>query len=89
MTDFIPEDFPEKVFVTIDIDALDPGIIPSTGTPEPGGLSWYALMKYLEKICSKRKVVGFDVVELAPIKNFHAPDFTAARLVYNFMGMIR
>ncbi len=84
----LPDDFPKKVFVTVDVDALDPSIMPATGTPEPGGLGWHQLMACLEAISLTRDVLGFDVVELAPIKGFHFPDFTAARLVYNFMGMI-
>lgn len=83
-----PSDFPENVFVTIDVDALDPSIMPATGTPEPGGLDWAQIMYCLDAICAKKRVIGFDVVELAPIKGMHAPDFTIARLIYNFMGMI-
>ncbi len=84
----LPEDFPKKIYVTIDVDALDPSLMPSTGTPEPGGLTWYQLMSALESTVVGRRVIGFDVVELAPIKGLHAPDFAAARLIYNFMGML-
>ena len=86
--DFIPASFPPKVYVTIDIDGLDPSIVPATGTPEPGGLGWYDVMDALETIAGQRRIAGFDLVELAPIKNLHASDFTAARLVYNTMGFI-
>jgi agmatinase len=84
----LPADFPEKVYITFDIDAFSPALVPATGTPEPGGLEWYAAMGLLEKICREKTIVGFDVVELAPRPGLHAADFTAARLVYNIMGMI-
>jgi len=70
------------------VDGLDPSIMPATGTPEPGGLTWWQAMECLVAITLSRTVIGFDVVELAPIKGLHAADFTAARLVYNLMGMI-
>ncbi|HEY5653385.1 MAG TPA: agmatinase [Pontiella sp.] len=84
----LPEDFPEKVYVTIDVDGLDPSIMPSTGTPEPGGLTWFQTFECLKQIVKNKTVIGFDVVELAPIENLHAPDFLVARLIYNFMGLI-
>ncbi|MDH3393254.1 MAG: arginase family protein, partial [Desulfobulbaceae bacterium] len=84
----IPEGFPQKVYITFDVDGLDPSIMPATGTPEPGGLGWWQAMDCLETITTSRTVIGFDVVELAPIPNLHAADFTAARLVYNLMGMV-
>lgn len=84
----LPENFPEKVFITFDIDGLDSSVIPATGTPVPGGLSWYQAMWLLEEIMKMRQCIGFDVVELAPIKHLHGPDFAAAQLVYNIMGMI-
>lgn len=79
---------PEKVFITIDIDCLDPSIMPSTGTPEPGGLDWHTLTSFLRKVCHRRKIIGFDVVEFAPIANLHAPDFLVAKLVYRLLGYI-
>ncbi len=84
----LPNDFPEDIYITIDVDILDPSIMPATGTPEPGGLNWYQLMNTVERIITGRQVMGFDVVELSPIQGFHAPDFTCARLIYNLMGMI-
>ena len=83
-----PEDFPPNIYLTIDVDVFDPSLMPSTGTPEPGGLLWYQMMQILERVIARRNMVGFDVVELAPIPGFHAPDFTVARLLYNLMGMI-
>ena len=84
----LPEDFPADIYLTIDVDALDPSIVPATGTPEPGGLLWYDTLTILDRVISGRRVLGFDVVELAPIPGLHAPDFTVARLVYEVMGTI-
>ena len=76
---------PEQVYVTIDLDVFDPGIMPSTGTPEPGGLDWYQVTGLL-KAASKHKVItGFDVVELCPSDN-KAPDFLAAKLIYKLLS---
>lgn len=77
----------QTVYVTIDVDVFDPGIMPSTGTPEPGGLDWYQVTGLLRRISSHSRVVGFDVVELSPSKN-RAPDFLAAKLVYTFLSYI-
>jgi agmatinase len=76
------------VYVSIDIDVFDPAIIPSTGTPEPGGIGWYDVLAIVKTIAMKRNVVGFDVVELAPMKGNNAPDFLAAKLIYKFIGEI-
>jgi agmatinase len=76
------------VYVTIDIDIFDPSIIPSTGTPEPGGLDWYQVIGLLREVSKERQVVGFDVVELMPNEYNKAPDFTAAKLVYQFLSYI-
>lgn len=84
----LPADFPETIYITFDVDGLDPSVIPATGTPEPGGLFWFQAMDFLMKAINGRRVLGFDVVELAPIPGYHASDFAAARLVYNIMGMI-
>lgn len=80
--------FPEKIYLTIDVDVLDPSIMPATGTPEPGGLDWHQLFFALENVIKDRQVVGFDIVEFAPIAGLHHPDFTSARLIYNLMGLI-
>jgi agmatinase len=73
------------VYVTIDLDVLDPGIMPSTGTPEPGGLDWYQIIGLLKAISKQRVIVGFDVVELCPTDN-KAPDFLAAKLIYKLLS---
>jgi len=83
----LPEDFPDKVYVTFDVDGLDPSIMPSTGTPVPDGLTWREAFQCLEKIAAERKIIAADVVELAPIDGLHAPDFGAAQLVYRIMGL--
>jgi len=74
------------VYITIDLDAFDPSIMPSVGTPEPGGFGYYQVLRFLKKVCEKKNVVGFDVVELCPNENNVSPDFTAARLVYKLIG---
>ncbi|MFW5827096.1 MAG: arginase family protein, partial [Alkalispirochaeta sp.] len=84
----LPESFPQRVYITIDVDGLDPSIIPATGTPVPGGLGWYQFLSILESIAAAREIVACDVVELAPIPGQHAWDYAAAEVVYRMMGMI-
>ncbi|MDX9822556.1 MAG: agmatinase [Syntrophales bacterium] len=84
----IARDLSEDVFVTIDLDVLDPSIMPSTGTPEPGGLLWHEVLSVLREVSRRRRVRGFDVVELAPLPGIVAPDFLAAKLTYRMMGYI-
>ena len=78
----------KDVYITIDIDVLDPAIMPATGTPEPGGLDYYEVLDILKGVARQKNVVGFDLVELAPIKGLNHPDFTSARLIYKLMGYI-
>ena len=93
---FLEDDWSDKVvellsshvYVTIDLDVFDPSIIPYTGTPEPGGLNWYQIIGLLKKVAKERYVVGFDVVELMPNKYNKAPDFIAAKLVFQFLSYI-
>ncbi len=75
----------KNVYLTFDLDALDPSIMPSVGTPEPGGLFWRETVNFIERISRKVNIVGADVVELAPIPGLHAPDFLAAKLVYEII----
>jgi len=77
----------DDVFVTFDLDGLDPGILPATGTPEPGGLDWYEAVDLLAAVASRKRIVGFDVLELAPTVGQAASDFLAARLVYRMIGL--
>ncbi|HXW04903.1 MAG TPA: agmatinase [Vicinamibacterales bacterium] len=74
------------VYLTIDVDGLDPAIMPATGTPEPGGLSWYETLALLRATLERRTVVACDVVELSPIPGLMAPNFLCARLVYKILG---
>ncbi|MFC1548322.1 agmatinase [Candidatus Omnitrophota bacterium] len=76
------------VYVTIDLDVFDPSIMPSTGTPQPGGLDWYQVTGLLEAVAGNRNVVGFDIAELCPNDNNKAPDLLAAKLVYKFLSYI-
>lgn len=74
------------VYITLDLDAFDPSIMPSTGTPEPGGLLWNNMLMFLKKVFKNKNVVGFDIVELAPIQNLKAPDFLVAKLYYKMLS---
>ena len=76
----------EKVFITIDLDGLDPSLMPGVGTPEPGGLNWYELNKFLRAVFTKHQVIGCDVMELAPTSDSVVSEFTAAKLVYKLIG---
>ena len=76
----------DLVYLTIDLDVLDPSIMPSTGTPEPGGMDWYTLLIYLEKVFRSKTVVGFDIVEFAPIPGLKAPGFLVAKLYYKLLS---
>jgi len=84
--DRVVERLGEQVYITIDLDVFDPSIMPSTGTPEPGGLLWYEVLALLRAVCGRRNVVGFDVVELCPRPGNWAPDFLAARLIYQLLS---
>ena len=75
----------QQVYITLDLDVFDPSIMPSTGTPEPGGLGWYEVLAFLRTVFEQREVVGCDVVELAPTPANSAPDFLAAKLVYKMI----
>ena len=78
----------ENVYISIDLDVFDPAIMPAVGTPEPGGIGWYETLDLLRDVSKDRKVVGFDVVELCPIKGQVASDFLAAKLIYRLLGYI-
>ena len=74
------------VYITLDLDAFDPSIMPSTGTPEPGGMLWNDMIVFLKKVFTQKNVVGFDIVELAPIENMVAPNFLVAKLYYKMLS---
>lgn len=77
----------DAVYVTIDIDGLDPSLVPGTGTPEPGGLDWYDLTSLLEAVTAHKRVVGFDVVELSPLIEGHVSPVVAAKVAYKLIGL--
>jgi len=85
----LPKKFPSKVFFTVDVDGIDPSVLPATGTPVPGGLGWYQTLGLFESVATQRRIIGFDVMEFAPIKGFHAYDFAAAVLTYKLMGIVQ
>ena len=76
----------DTVYVTIDVDGFDPAIMPATGTPEPGGLSWYEMIGLLRRVAEKKRVVGFDLVELSPMGGNVAPNFLCAKLIYKLLS---
>ena len=76
----------DHVYLSFDLDGMDPAYIPATGTPEPGGLNYNQILDLFRELTKKKNVVGADFVELAPIPGFHAPDFTVARMIYKLLG---
>ena len=74
------------VYVTLDVDGFDPSLVPATGTPEPGGMGWYPVLKLLRRVCERRRVHAADIVELAPIPGVRAPDFLVAKLLYKLIA---
>lgn len=76
----------DNIFITIDLDAFDPSILPSTGTPEPGGMFWYETLEFLKKVFEEKNVVGFDIVELCPNSTEKSSDFLAAKLYYKMLS---
>jgi agmatinase len=75
----------DPVYITIDVDGMDPAIMPATGTPEPGGLSWYEMLTLLRAVFTQRRVVACDVVELSPLPGLMAPNFLCAKLIYKMI----
>jgi agmatinase len=86
--DVISNSLSENVYVSIDLDVFDPSLMPAVGTPEPGGIGWYETLDLLREVSKDKKIVGFDVVELCPIKGQVASDFLAAKLIYRLLGYI-
>ena len=77
----------KPVYLTVDVDYFDPGIVPATGTPEPGGGAWWPTLRFLDALFRRTRVVAADVVELAPVPGLHHADFTVARLVHHLIGL--
>ena len=86
--DIVVKALSNNVYISLDLDVFDPSVMPSVGTPEPGGVGWYELLDLLKMVTKNKNVVGFDVVELMPTENFVAPDFLAAKLIYRLLGYI-
>lgn len=84
----ICSDLQGDVYLTVDLDVLDPGVMPATGTPEPGGIAWQDLIRLIREVAKRCRIRGFDVVELAPIPGMVAPDFLASKLIYRIMGYL-
>jgi agmatinase len=85
--DVLPGGFPGQIYITFDVDVFDPSLLPATGTPEPGGLDWWTAIGLLHRVCAGRKLVGCDIVELAPAAGLHHCDYTVAKLAYTLMGL--
>lgn len=81
-------DFPEFLYLTIDLDALDPGVIPGTPLPEPGGLFWYQILGLIESLAERHRIVGFDITGLAPGEGDRISPYAAAQLAYRIMGIL-
>ncbi len=86
--DEVVDNLKENVFLSFDVDAFDPSVISATGTPEPGGLFWDETLSILEKVIKYKNIVGFDVVELAPVQENTISDFNTAKLIYKIISMI-
>lgn len=84
--DRVVDSLGEAVYITIDVDGFDPAIMPATGTPEPGGLSWYEALGLLRRVIERRTVVGCDIVELSPMPGNVAPNFMCAKLIYKILS---
>jgi len=84
----ICSDLQGDLYLTVDLDVLDPSVMPATGTPEPGGITWWDLIRLVREVSKRSRIRGFDVVELAPIPGMIAPDFLASKLVYRIMGYL-
>jgi agmatinase len=84
--DRVVDSLSETVYITIDVDGFDPAIMPATGTPEPGGLSWYEALALLRRVIERRTVVGCDIVELSPMAGNVAPNFLCAKLIYKILS---
>lgn len=82
----LPDGFPDQIYISFDLDGLDPSILPATGTPVPGGLGFYQAVDLVSSACAGRRIVGMDVVELAPSPAQPASDFTAALITYHLIS---
>ena len=76
----------DNVYISFDCDVFDPSLVPATGTPEPGGLTWQQVQTLFKRLCVERNVVGLDVSEFLPIANTHCSEYTIAKLIYRMIG---
>lgn len=88
LSTILDKELSNNIYITFDVDVFDPSIIPSVGTPEPGGLNFTQILQALRLIVEKKNVIGFDIVELAPIPYLAHPNFTIAKLIYKLIGLI-
>ena len=79
-------DFPDDVYITVDVDAMDPAYLPATGTPEPEGIRYRDILDTIKAVAQTKHIIGFDVVELAPSEEFKASDFIVAKLIYQILS---
>jgi agmatinase len=79
-------ELPARIYVSFDVDGLDPAVVPGTGTPEPGGLSWWAALALLRAALAQKELVGFDIVELLPVPHSQVSDFAAAKLLFKMLA---
>lgn len=84
--DAVVEELPPRIYVSLDVDGLDPSVIPGTGTPEPGGLPWWGALALLRAALARRELVAFDIVELLPVPHSHVSDFAAAKLLFKMLA---
>ena len=83
----LPDEFPDQIYISFDLDGLDPSVLPATGTPVPGGLGFYQALDLVSSACTGRRIVGLDVVELAPSPAHPASDFAAALITYHLIAI--
>lgn len=88
-TILLPANFPRNIYISFDVDGLDASLMPATGAPEPGGLNWWQALEACENAANGRTILGIDVVELAPQAHLHHASYTAAKLTYALMGMVK
>ncbi len=84
--DKVIEELPPRIYVSLDVDGLDPSIVPGTGTPEPGGLPWWGALALLRAVLARRELVAFDIVELLPVPHSQVSDFAAAKLLFKMLA---
>jgi agmatinase len=82
----VVEELPPRIYLSLDVDGLDPSVVPGTGTPEPGGISWWGALALLRAALSRRELVAFDIVELLPVPHSQVSDFAGAKLLFKILA---